>query len=228
MRLFNLLNALIHHIDWTLVLQIVQIVFYVTTTIVGILAYIAAKNVLLNQVYNEYHKKVIDNLSSVSENLVKEFDLISPESWDNVDEKGKFIEQLMIVVRDMEEGGLDPETFKHLGAPITDGQFRMRALKERYKHDPFIPDSLRNAIVSYYERRLDGETKAHMAFVADYGEKMYNYKIGKTTKYPKIGPNDLQDQYIKFNVNISISEEMANNVRQEILEYFNSLNVIGR
>ena len=63
------------------VLKFVQILFYLTAGFVAILTYIKAKSGLLNTINTEYHKKVIDRLSALSEDLFSEFDHESDNYW---------------------------------------------------------------------------------------------------------------------------------------------------
>jgi len=54
-------------------LKLIQMGFYAVASTIAILTYLKAKNGLLNTVNTEYHKKVIDRLVALSDEVFKEF-----------------------------------------------------------------------------------------------------------------------------------------------------------
>jgi hypothetical protein len=150
--------------------KIVQAAFYITAGCVAVLTYITAKNGLLNTVNTEYHKKVIDRLSSLSEELYEEFDDSSPKHWVRERPTKELVNRINEQARKFKHEILtskgEPEL--PIGIPVTETENRLMNLSRKYRSDPFLPEPVRSSVVALLEGRLGAMGKAHAAVTDHY------------------------------------------------------------
>ena len=103
----------------TTLIQIVQILFYITVGSVAVMTYIKAKNGLLNAVNTEYQKRVMDRLAEVSSYLYSEFDWTTDDFWARSDFSGEVIdrinEQALKIKHELITGKIEPSA---IGIPV--------------------------------------------------------------------------------------------------------------
>jgi hypothetical protein len=134
-------------------LKIVQIAFYVVGAIVAILTYRAAKRRLLNTVNTEYQKRVMDRLQKLSEDLYSEFDPSSANFWAKMRPVHDAIDEINEVFAINKDEILAEKKY-YYRVPYTADAQRIRNLLDPVVSDPFIPDSIREAVLDLLENRL--------------------------------------------------------------------------
>lgn len=207
-------------LDLDVILKLVQILFFCTAGIVAVLTFVKAKNGLLNTVNTEYHKRVLDRLAGVSEELYEEFDESSTSFWTN-DGASKFWKSINAQVKKREDFLVGYEGPLPIGVPDPPGSRRLRRMLDKYKSDPFLPESVRTVVVSFLQSRVDTLFTAYFEAVHHYiellkkGECWVNLEGNEGWLH-----NRVNDRLYREGFGISQVEERAHAVRLEIQKYF--------
>ena len=124
-------------------LKLTQIAFYIIAGTIGVLTYRSAKKGLLNTVNTEYHKKVIERLRDLADQLADEFIRGSPNYWAGSDSLKRVIDRVNMDFQRGREFFLEKGEFK---GPIlvSDIVLRLDDLIWEIKSDPFVPKELRD------------------------------------------------------------------------------------
>jgi hypothetical protein len=210
------------------ILHLVQIAFYILGGILATLTYIKAKNGLLNTINTEYHKKVIERLSHLSDELYEEFDSSSPKYWAKNHPSKELVSRINEQIKDQKERfiGLKKED-RDIGIPVVESSAYLENLASKYRTDPFLPKSIRAAVVSFLEERLQAQQEAHIEVTEYYLEQLSRGKHWDT-----LDSNDgwihnrILDHVYKRGFGVSQVQDKINNIRLEIQEYFESFNPI--
>src|SRR2546421_8685461 len=126
--------------DADTIFKIVQAVFYAVAGTVAVLTYRSAKSGLLNPINTEYHKRIIDRLAMLSEELYQESERASP-----VSRPGNALPEELISILD--EVNDEPQitlfspdkSGQSIGHPSTKELDRLLKLSLKHRTDPFIP-----------------------------------------------------------------------------------------
>lgn len=202
------------YLSLTQVHQIFQIAFYVLGSALAILTYMSAKNGLLNTVNTEYYKRVLDNIQSISVELVDEFDigkrsggLSSYELFDRIEKD--------VDKRDDAEGG------RTGGVPIVAEIIKFKDLAGKYETDPFLPEPIRDAVAGFFNDRWMQTIQAHQEIAPLYREKYWDYVHEGKVRPSRDGfHNKINARLYELNVGPSQLEARAHDARRLIRDYF--------
>jgi hypothetical protein len=143
--------------------KFLQAVFYLTASILAILTYRSAKRGLLNTVNTEYHKKVIERLSALSNELYDEFDTSSPSYWAKEMPSKELISRMNEQARQSRHEILTSKDDRwRIGVPVTKSEVHLMNLSKKYKSDPFLPETVRSKLVTFLEGRLVAMQETHL------------------------------------------------------------------
>lgn len=202
------------------VTKVAQILFYGGGLLIGMLTYRRAKSTILNTVNTEYHKKVIERLADLSEELYREFDFSSDEVWHRQDDVGHVVERLHEEIAGQKEnivasGEVDS------GVPMSPKQMQLMNLTKKYKSDPFLPEAIRNKVVGLLERRSNAMFSAYMTVMNQYMSGLAKGRYWDTLDTNKHWlHNQVMDHLRKDGVSITDIEEAVHDIRLEIQRYF--------
>lgn len=209
--------------------KIFQIAFYVVGGSVAVMTYLKAKNGLLNTINTEYHKKVIERLALLSDELFAEFDRSGDKFWSKDDIAGEVIKRIHEELADYKEDILskkaDPKDI--CGIPVPSKHQEIDAYLNRVKSDPFIPPTIRNKVVSYLSGRSSSMMNAIVEeaelYIKGLGEGKY-WSTSETNQY--WFHNHLMDRIRKDGFGIQDNEKLVIEIREDIRKYFEAYNPI--
>jgi hypothetical protein len=206
--------------------KIAQVIFYIGGLFIGFLTYRRAKTTILNTVNTEYHKKVIERLADVSEELYKEFDTASDDVWWKDDDVGKVVDRLHEGIIDRKEEILaDGKIYG--GIPISPKQKRLSAMIGKYKSDPFLPDAVRSKVLDYLERRESAMDEAYYIVLEDYRNGLAEGKYWSTLDQNKHWiSNQILDRLRAKGLGIPDVEAEVHEIRHEVQRYFQKFSPI--
>ncbi|PKH08179.1 hypothetical protein [Moritella sp. Urea-trap-13] len=211
--------------------DLVQIVFWIFASSITFLTYRNINKSLLSPVNTEYQKRVLENLSVLSNKLFSELksgtqdyrghSLQMQPIW-------KQMQSLYIEDKDStRENGIDI-----LDINITSEFLFSQNLADEVRYDPFIPNEIREAVTTY----LDCRTKVSFdSTVSSLHDTLIN--IDKIIEANGEVPSSyfeedinifLENTYLDYMDNNGFSdeiiEEMNKNIMTQILEYIDSFN----
>lgn len=198
------------------IVKISQIIFYLGGLSIGVLTYQRARSTILNTVNTEYHKKVLDRLAELSEELYREFDFSSDEAWHKQDDVGYVVQMLHDQIVECKEeiitsGEIDS------GIPLSPKHLQLMNLINRYKSDPFLPEAIRNQVVSLLEKRSNAMFSVYETVINKYKADLAKGKHWDTLETNKHWiHNKVIDRLRKEGVGISEVEDAVHNIRLEI------------
>lgn len=202
-----------------------QIAFFVVAGTVAVLTYLKAKKGLLNTVNTEYQKRVIDRLSTVSDELLDEFDAESERYWVKQQYVKKLVERFHKESIGEREQYLAMKEPKPMGTPIGEEEHHLAFLLEKWKTDPFLPKKIRDEVVDLLDNRLTVLRLVHREELLRYGEKLAQGKHWETIddNWGWIH-NKINDQLYQRGCGIAQIQEDVHRIRLEIQKYFESFN----
>ncbi|MDO8329021.1 MAG: hypothetical protein Q7T36_00950 [Fluviicoccus sp.] len=205
-------------------LKIFQSVFYITASIVAVLTYVKAKNGLLNTVNTEYHKKVIERLSQLSDELYKEFDSEADDFWVNEDPIKEILEILHIKIAPNKEKIISSGILK-TGIPVSKKESYLQNAADKYKSDPFIPESVRLKVVDLLEARSLAFHNATTDAIGYYTDGLSKGKFWDTleTNHHWLH-NRVLNRLYEMGCGVSQVNEEVHEIRLEIQKYFSKFN----
>jgi hypothetical protein len=153
--------------------KLFQTLFYLTGGVVAVLTYLSAKKGLLNTVNTEYHKKVIDNLKTLSDELWSEFDANSENYWLRSGSIKGIVDEIHKSFLSRKEEILKAKIFED-GILIGADQGRYSALTARYKSDPFLPNPIREKVVEFLHNRSKVLQEARWVTLRKYMQDLAN------------------------------------------------------
>jgi hypothetical protein len=153
------------------ILKSVQSLFYVFAGAVAVLTYLSAKNILLNTVNTEYHKKVIESLYRLSEELYSEFNRESPDWWPMKRTTEEFVKQINEQARLHKHEILTSER-RPIGIPVTELEEKLLCLVSKYKSDPFLPDKVMTDVLALLEGRFLAVNEVYREAAQHYLEQL--------------------------------------------------------
>ncbi|MGO7873629.1 hypothetical protein AB9E15_30690 [Rhizobium leguminosarum] len=211
------------------ILKVFQIIFYIVGGSVAVLTYLKAKNGLLNTINTEYHKKVIERLSLLSDELFAEFDRSGDKFWSKDNIAGEIIkrihEELDGYKDDILSKNINPSDI--CGIPVPTKHQEIDAYLNRIKSDPFIPPSIRNKVISY----LSGRSRSLMNSIIEEAE-LYIKGLGEGKYWEAAGTNEywfhnhLMDRIRADGFGIQDNENLVIEIREDIRKYFEAYNPI--
>lgn len=200
--------------------KISQIAFYAGGLVLGLLTYRRAKATILNTINTEYHKKVIEKLADISEDLYKEFDFSLRSSRKNdveyvVDIINK--EALEFKERILANGA----AAFFSGTPMSPKQVKDLSLVRKYKSEPFLPDSVRVKILNLLEKRNSAALLAYGKVMTKYQEGLAAGKYWDTldTNWHWLN-NEIVNLLRDHDAGFEKGEEEVHDIRLEIKRYF--------
>ena len=207
-----------------LAVKIFQITFYLTASVIAILTFIKAKNGLLNSVNTEYQKKVMERLSTLSEELWEEFDLSSDKHWSKDDALKEILERTHeFAIKNKHEILTGKIEFE--GIPVPKKQMEILALKEKLKSDPFIPNEIREKIIDILDNRISSLFEAYHSIIAGYQNDLIDGKYWDTMETNSSWiHNKINSVMNKNGAGIPDLESAAHEVRLEIQRYYDDFN----
>ncbi|RBP77911.1 hypothetical protein EBI01_19750 [Marinomonas rhizomae] len=206
--------------------KIFQIIFYLTASVVAVLTFIKAKNGLLNSVNTEYQKKVMERLASLADELWEEFDFVSENHWSK---DGALTEVLEKIHEYALQNKYEILTGKKgfFGVPLPKKQKEMMAMVEKLKTDPFIPEKIRNKIVSLLDERLNSTFDAYQVVIGEYQKELSAGRKWNTFEENKsFISNDIVSIMSDKGLSIPKLQEAIHEIRLEIQKYYESFNTI--
>lgn len=203
------------------ILAFSQIGFYVVAGTVAVLTYLKAKNGLLNTINTEYHKRLIDRLASLTEELYAEFDHDSENHWSKRKDTSEFVSRLNEELLHHKEDILSGKKDVGYGLPMVSTTMKYWNLAAKYKSDPFIPPKIRELVVNFLDERKDAELESYRATAEYYVETLRN-----PARWTDLGSNEgwLHNKFLdemrtrKFG--IDDSEARVNRIRDAVRDYF--------
>lgn len=208
--------------------KLFQSIFYVIGAIVAVLTYVKAKNGLLNTVNTEYHKKVIERLAALGDELYKEFDAESDDFWANDESVKEVLNRIHERVLPNKERIISDQ-LEIPGIPISKRESKIYNLANKYKSDPFLPPQIRDKVVDLFEARANAMTSA-------FHDALEEYKSGLTagrywdTLDSNHGwvHNKINRRLYEMGCGVSQVEESVHEIRIEMQKYFERFNPIGK
>lgn len=212
-------------IDLESCLKLAQIAFYVTAGTVAVLTYVKAKNGLLNTINTEYHKKIIERLNALSEELYEEFDLLSEKHWARDRSADELVKRINEQVAGHKKRFMEEKDFLAIGIPVVESTVRLQNLAQKYSSDPFIPEPIRTSVVSLFEGRWKAQEAAHFAAAEQYAKYLHD-GLGWDSMEENSGwvHNVIVDYVRKSGWGITDVETKVNSIRLQIEHYFQSFN----
>jgi hypothetical protein len=206
-------------------LKTVQIAFYVIAAILAILTYRAAKRGLLNTVNTEYQKRVMDRLQKLSEDLYSEFDPSSPTHWSMTKPVHDSIRHINEVFQNHQDEIRAIRKY-YYGTPVTEDTERLRRLLAPAISDPFIPDSIRAAVIDLLENRLSVLNGLYFREFEKYADNLAKGRLLPLTELDDINKihNRIMVQRNKQGCGVTQIENEVHEIRRLIQEYFESFN----
>ena len=209
------------------IVKLVQISFYMVMAVVAMMTYRSAKRGLLNTVHTEYQKKVIERLDQLSKEIGSEFISSSDNHWSKkepIKEMVDKVNQVFSINREyIEELGEYP-----FGRIATSTELRMMNLVEELEVDSFLPESIRQEMIAFYNNRLQVMSRV-------FGEAIEQYASDLLAGKPHLRPGELDENYDEFHNNIieklnqngcgvSDVKIAANTIRAKVQSYLESYN----
>lgn len=156
-------------------LKISQIAFYAVAGTVAVLTFRGAKRGLLNTVNTEYQKRVMDRLAALADDLQREFDPTSPEWWARDLPVKRVVQLVNAEFLERRDEILKKGEFRG-GIPCSTDWERLHNFVGRIRSDPFLPRSIRAAVVDLLANRADVIHEAHMEIVSRYMDDLAHGK----------------------------------------------------
>lgn len=204
------------------IIELSQTIFYLTGSTIAVLTYMKAKNGLLNTVNTEYHKKVIERLYFISEDLYSEFDPSSENYWLKSDIAGEicagineqFIKSRHLIV----SGKIKSDLF---GIPSPSEYNKIRNKAGKIRSDPFIPEEIRNTIIEYLDGRANSLFSAFYSIGQEYAKSLCEDKYTDTLSENKYWiHNKINNFMYSKGYGISDCESHVNKIRLQIQGYY--------
>ncbi|WP_339836749.1 hypothetical protein [Paenibacillus sp. FSL R7-0272] len=203
--------------------KIAQICFYCITIILGFLTFRNAKRGLLNPVNTEYHKKVIERLSEVSEELASEFYNDSEKDWFQINDITNAVDRINDFYLENKEEILSKKQFPICGYPLPELSSHLRTLISRINFDPFIPIKIRDLIIELLENRLEYTESIIVEELDRYCDELAE---GLHTEFFEHNDGLVQTRVNKRLSELGLDEsqvqEAVNDIQIEIQHYFRS------
>lgn len=200
--------------------KITQIIFYTGGLFLGVLTYRRAKSTILNTVNTEYHKKVIDRLSDLSEALYREFDFSSDELWYRQDDFGQVVDKLHQEIASRKDAILAKGEVD-AGIMASPKMIQISTMLNKYKSDPFVPESIRNKVVSLLEKRDKAMNQAYLSVMYEYMSELAKGQHWETLDTNKHWLNSkVEERLAKAGVGFADLRDAVHDIRLEIQRYF--------
>ncbi len=200
--------------------KIAQIIFYSGGLLLGALTYRRAKSTILNTVNTEYHKKVIEHLAELSESLYLEFDFSSAALWYRQNDFVQVVDKLHEEIADRKDeiiakGQVDA------GIMASPKMIQISTLSKKYKSDPFLPDPIRNKLVSLFEKRDKAMSQAYLSVMLEYMSELAKGRHWDTLDTNKHWLQEkVEERLEKGGAGFKDVNEAVNEIRLEIHRYF--------
>lgn len=212
--------------DW--VLKLSQTVFYIGGLIIAILTYRKASNGLLNSINTEYHKKVIDRLAVLSQELYEEFDDKSDHFWARRDTAKEVVSAINDEAKQFKHelltGKFDPS---HIGVRVPNEFQVLDNQSNRIRSDPFIPDAIRKEAISYLDGRKNALMDALIREANSYASRLAKGELWKEMdENYKWFHNKLIDNLRSEGYGIDNCMSKVDSIRNSIQRYFEMHNPI--
>jgi hypothetical protein len=205
---------------FNIVLFIFNIIFFVVVGTVTLLTYKSARRGLLNTVNTEYQKRVMDKLSSLSEELYSEYDNSSENYWAKNNDTLEIADQLIEMYKS--EIGI-------LGHPISLKVRKLGTLLDKLKSDPFIPDEISIVLVKHLEKRVNTMEEIYFSETEEFTENLKKGKFDNNLDQAKYAfHNQIIDKLYENKCGISQIEEEIHHIRIEIKKYLQSFNPFSK
>lgn len=213
--------------DIDFISKLAQTAFYIVGGGVAVLTYLKAKNGLLNTINTEYHKKVIERLSALSEELYKEFDYFSDKHWikdDSVKEVLDLVHNELVP----HKASVIMEGIKDPPIPISTKETELGNLLDKYRSDPFLPEEIRSRVVSLLQKRFDAMSDA---FTETF--ETYQIELGQGKHWGTLDSNvhwlhnRIIDRMNECGAGISDVEREVHEIRLAIQTYFKRFNPLA-
>lgn len=207
-------------------LKISQIGFYITAGTVAVLTYIKAKNGLLNAVNTEYKKRVMDRLDEISRDLLSEYDPDSPNYWLRQDSVGEVLRILHKDIAQLKDRLTSGEEY-HVPIPVSNKESSLYRQSTLTKSDPFIPRSIRDRIVDFFENRADVMSDTYIEEIKEYVERLKEGKGWDTLETNHhVVHNKIIQRLLERGCGIDSIEKEVHDIRISIQEYFEKFDPI--
>ncbi len=204
------------------VFRIVQTIFYAAGTILAILTYRAARHGLLNSVNTEYQKRVMDRLHKLSEDLYSEFDPESPNYWCK---GGRFAEAVQEIKDEFlanKEEILQDRKFE-IAVTVPPEELHFQALLEPIRSDPFMPEQIRQAVLTLLDTRIQVGRDIRISELEAYALRLAKGKP-LTDDDAFIVHNAINREEYLRGCGVAQIEDDVHEIRALIQDYFDQFN----
>jgi hypothetical protein len=208
--------------------KLIQSAFYFTGGVIAVLTYLKAKNGLLNTINTEYHKKVIERLASVSEEIYREFDWESDEHWSKKDYIKDMVQSVHDEIVPYKERIINERDETWCGTPVGKVEQRMSALADKYRSDPFLPEEIRTKLITYMEERKAALMRANYPVFKKYFIGLAHGRYWDTLEENHLWiRNEIVDNLHDDGFNVNHAENKVHEIRYEIQKYFKKFNPLS-
>ncbi|MEC5293364.1 hypothetical protein VSX64_22500 [Aurantimonas sp. C2-6-R+9] len=167
-------------------------------------------------------------MASLSDDLFREFDWGAEENWTNDKNAEEVVSHINSeVLRNKHE--MLTGSWEYCGIPIPRRTIKIREEQIRLESDPFIPEHIRDAVVSH----LRGREEAMLTAV-EYATKQYLSGLKQGRYWDTLDKNYhwfqnlIQDSLYQSGYGISDNEAQVNDIRRMIQRHFESYDPLAK
>jgi hypothetical protein len=207
--------------------HLAQMAFYAVAGTVAILTYRTARDGLLNTINTEYHKRIIDRLSKLNDDISNVFSIIDAHHWLIDDQRDIFFDSLVEIFNYHKKKIIDERSSEAIkfGLPLMKNQIDLRVISDSYRNDPFIPEKIRNLIIMLAEDRL-----RYLQIAFNESSNIFIRRLNDPNnwnnieEYNMVFCNNVNRILYENGVGISQVQERVSAIQKEIQKYFGGFN----
>ena len=195
--------------------NVAQILFWVLTSVLASLAYFNAKKTLLSPVNTEYQKRIFDKLEILSKKLFSELKIGDDNYW-------LYQRPMKEVFTEIcNEYKNNKESVHEFGLEIScssvgKNYIYFQKLADEIRYELFLPDALKEPLISYLEQRAEAEIFS-TAFAVD----SYINMINENKNYEEIDEEkfmEIENFYIDGMSESGFDNEAITTKNKEIMD----------
>lgn len=215
--------------DIDVVAKLAQTAFYCGGLILGYLTYRRVKTTILNTINTEYHKKVIERLATISEDLYEDFGFtLGTSKANDVKYVTDIINQEALAFKKANPTEWNSQNNRSrkrsnffAGVPVTPTQVKTFNMLKRYKSDPFLPETVRAKLLDLLEKRSSVTLTAFNTVMTKYQKDLTAGKFRDTLDSNWHFLNNQVGALLREGgVGTEQVEEAVHDIRLEVKRYF--------